>query len=242
MQAKTAATVNDKVQRPRMAQKAERRRSAIMAAAEELFARRGYDATRLHDVAEMLGITGAALFYYFKDKDSLYDAVMENAFSSFTERLREVLSSDATIPQQIERAVDVWIDTIVERPALGRLILRHIVDNEQHPNRRIYPASDAFLRLAFEMFDRGRQTGELDPIHDHPYHATSAIVGSTIFYTSALAPLVPSGDFNPLSPQQIAAHKRDAKRITRRYLGIKSKRQTPDRKVAASSKKRAKKA
>jgi len=223
-----------------MAQKAERKRSAIMAAAEEQFARRGYDATRMHDVAETLGITGAALFYYFKDKDALYDAVMENAFSSFTARLREVLSSDATLAQQIERAVDVWIDTIVERPALGRLILRHIVDNEQHPNRRIYPASDAFLRLAFDMFERGRQTGELDPIHDHPYHATSAIVGSTIFYTSALAPLVPAGDFDPLSPEQIAAHKRDAKRITRRYLGIKSRPRSHEAKQTQPSRKRAK--
>jgi TetR/AcrR family transcriptional regulator len=213
-----------------MAMKAERKRAAILAAAEEQFARRGYDATRLDDVAETLDITGAALFYYFQDKESLYDAIMKNAFSTLTQRLSDVLTSDATIVQQIERAVEVWIDTIVERPALGRLILRHIVDNEQHPNRRIYPASDAFLRLAFALFEKGRQTGELNPIHDHPYHATSAVVGSTIFYASALAPLVPAGDFNPMSSDQIAAHKRDAIVLTRRYLGITSKPRTRETK------------
>jgi hypothetical protein len=134
-----------------------------------------------------------------------------------------VLSAPTSIAERIERAVEVWIDNIVARPALARLILRHIADNEQHPSRPVYPTSDVFLRLAFTLFEQGRKTGELKPIHDHPYHAASAIIGSTIFYASALAPLVPSHDFDPLSAKQVDAHKRDAVRIVRRYLGMKAK-------------------
>jgi TetR/AcrR family transcriptional regulator len=198
-------------------------RSAILAAAEEQFARAGYVATRLDDVAEAMGMTAAALFYYFKDKGALYDAMMENAFAKLAASLGEVLSAPTSIAERIERAVEVWIDTIVARPALARLMLRHIADNEQHPSRRVYPASDAFLRMAFALFEHGRKTGELNPIHDHPYHAASAIIGGTIFYASALAPLVPSDDFDPLSAKQVDAHKRDAVRIVRRYLGIAAK-------------------
>ena len=149
-------------------------RTAILAAAEEQFARAGYVATRLDDVAEAMGMTAAALFYYFRDKGALYDAMMENAFAKLAASLGEVLSAPTSIAERIERAVEVWIDTIVARPALARLILRHIADNEQHPSRRVYPASDAFLRMAFALFEHGRKTGELNPIHDHPYHAASA--------------------------------------------------------------------
>jgi TetR/AcrR family transcriptional regulator len=198
-------------------------RSTILAAAEEQFAQGGYAATRLDDVAEALGMTGAALFYYFRDKGALYDAMMEKAFGTLASRLGEVLSAQTSIAERIERAVEVWIDTIVARPALARLMLRHITDSEQHPTRRVYPASDAFLRLTFALFEHGKKTGELNPIHDHPYHAASAIIGSTIFYASALAPLVPSGDFDPLSAEQVAAHKRDALHIARWYLGIGAK-------------------
>lgn len=201
--------------------KAERTRSAILAAAEEQFARRGYAATRMDDVAEALGMTGAALFYHFRDKSALYDAMMEQAFGALTSRLGAVLSEPATLSERIERAVEAWVDTIVARPALARLILRHIADAEQHPTQRVYPTSDAFLRLTWPLFNEGKRSGELDPIHDHPYHAASAVIGSTIFYASALAPLVPSGDFDPLSPAQVAAHKRDALRTARFYLGIK---------------------
>jgi TetR/AcrR family transcriptional regulator len=214
------AAVHGKVQRPRAAQKAERMRSAILDAAERLFARCGYAATRLDDVAEAMGMTGPALFYYFRDKGALYDAMMENAFGALAARLGEALSTRASISERIERAVEVWVDTIVARPALALLMLRHIADSEHHPQRRVYPASDVFLQLTFELFEQGKRSGELNPIHDHPYHAASAIIGGTLFYVSALAPLVPSGDFDPLSPEQVAAHKRDAVRLTRAYLGM----------------------
>jgi TetR/AcrR family transcriptional regulator len=219
----TIVAAKKKLPSPRAAVKAERMRSAILAAAEEQFARCGYAATRLDAVAEAMGMTGAALFYYFRDKGALYDAMMENAFATLAASLGEVLSAPTSIAERIERAVEVWIDNIVARPALARLILRHIADNEQHPSRPVYPTSDVFLRLAFTLFEQGRKTGELKPIHDHPYHAASAIIGSTIFYASALAPLVPSHDFDPLSAKQVAAHKRDAVRIVRRYLGIQAK-------------------
>src|SRR3546814_10910828 len=54
--------------------RAERTRAAILAAAEELFASRGFATTRLQDVADAVKMTRAALFYYFKDKQSLFDA------------------------------------------------------------------------------------------------------------------------------------------------------------------------
>lgn len=219
----TAVAASKKIPSARTVLKAERMRSAILEAAEAQFARRGYAATRLDDVAEAMGMTGAALFYYFKDKGALYEATMEKAFGTLTARLGEVLSAKTSIAERIERAVEVWIETIVARPALARLILRYITDSEQHPHRPIYPASDVFLRMTFALFEQGKKTGELNPIHDHPFHAASAIIGGTIFYVSALAPLLPTGDFDPLSAKEVEAHKRDAVRSTRLYLGIGAK-------------------
>ncbi len=206
----------------RIEAKAERTRAAILDAAEQHFARRGYASTRLDDIAEELGMTGAALFYYFRDKGSLYDAMMERAFGSLTSRLAEVLAKAGSISERIDAAVEAWVDSIVARPALARLMLRHIADADQHPTQRVYPTSDALMGVMWPLFNEGKKSGELNPIHDHPYHAASAIIGGTIFYAAALAPLVPApGDFNPLSPEQAAAHKRDALRISRFYLGMK---------------------
>jgi len=200
--------------------KAERTRAAILAAAERLFAKRGYAATRLEDVADAVGVKRAALFYYFRDKQALYDAVIEEAFRGLVAHLEAVLSADGPIGARVEAAVETWVDAIQARPALARLVLRHAADAEEHPATPIFPAAERLLRIAWALFEEGRRSGELQPLHDDPFHAASALIGTTVFYLSALAPLLPLRAFDPLGPEQMAAHKRDALRTARRLLGI----------------------
>jgi TetR/AcrR family transcriptional regulator len=211
--------------------KAERTRAAILAAAEGLFARRGYAATRLEDVAEAVGVKRAALFYHFRDKQGLYDAVIEDAFGMLAARLDEAFSVPRPIAERIERAVEAWVDAIVARPALARLILRHAAEAEEHPAQPLFPAAERLLRVAFSLFEQGRASGELQPVHDDPFHTASALIGATVFYVSAFAALLPPGDFDPLAPEQVAAHKRDALRTVRRLLGIGTPRRTAERTV-----------
>src|SRR5512134_1089065 len=200
--------------------KAERTRAAILAAAEHLFARRGFAATRLEDVAQAVGVKRAALFYHFRDKQELYDAVIEDAFGTLVACLDEAFSIQRPIAERIEQAVDAWVDAILARPALARLILRHAAEAEQHPTQPLFPAAERLLRMGWSLFEQGRASGELQPVHDDPFHAASALIGATVFYVSALSALLPLGDFDPLAPEQVAAHKRDALRTARRLFGI----------------------
>jgi TetR/AcrR family transcriptional regulator len=204
----------------RQPHKAERTRAAILAAAEGLFARRGYAATRLEDVAEAVGLKRAALFYHFRDKQALYDAVIEDAFGGLVGRIDAAFSQPGPVAPRIERAVEAFVDVIVARPALARLILRHAAEAEEHPTTILFPAAERLLRMSWSLFDEGRRSGELEPLHDDPFHTASAVIGATVFYVSALASLLPPGDFDPLAPAQVAAHKQDALRTARRLLGI----------------------
>jgi TetR/AcrR family transcriptional regulator len=200
--------------------KAERSRAAILAAAERLFARRGYAATRLEDVGEAVGLKRAALFYHFRDKQALYDAVIEDAFGALVARLDEAFSVPSPIASRIERAVEAWVDAIVARPALARLILRYAAEAEERPAQSLFPAAERLVRTGWSLFEQGRASGELQPLHDDPFHSASALIGATVFYVTALASLLPPGDFDPLAPEQVAAHKRDALRTARRLFGI----------------------
>jgi TetR/AcrR family transcriptional regulator len=200
--------------------KAERTRAAILAAAEPLFAKQGYAATRLEDVAEAVGVKRAALFYHFHDKHALYDAVIEAAFGDLVARLDAALSAGGPIAARAEAAVGAWVDALMARPALARLVLRHAADAEERPATSLFPAAERLLRMAWSLFDEGRRTGEIQPLHDDPFHAASALLGATVFYVSALGALLPSADFDPRAPANAAAHKRDALRTARRLLGI----------------------
>jgi len=206
--------------RARRPSKAERTRAAILAEAERLFARRGYAATRLEDVASAVGVKRATLFYHFRDKQSLYDALIEDAFGDLVARLEAALGSTGPIAARFEAAVAAWVDAVAERPPLARLVLRHAADAEERADDRLFPAAERLLRDGWRLFEEARRRGEIDPLHDSPFHAASALVGATVFYAAALAPLLPLDGFDPLAPDQVAAHKRDALRTARRLLGI----------------------
>lgn len=203
--------------------KAERTKAAILTAAENHFSSLGFAATRLEDIAEELGITRAALFYYFKDKQMLYDAMIADAFGGLTDQLEAIIeSSTGTASERIELAVGAWVDSVVARPNLARLIMRFVADGVDKPAQRVFVGNEQIPVKYFQLFEQGRKTGELKPLHDDPFHAASAILGNTVFYVAALSALLPN-QFEPLAPAQAAAHREEALHSARRLLGIKNR-------------------
>jgi AcrR family transcriptional regulator len=53
-------------------------REAILERAAKLFSRKGYTGVSIRDIAQACGITNAALYYHFKNKDDLYLAVLRH--------------------------------------------------------------------------------------------------------------------------------------------------------------------
>ncbi len=85
--------------------RSERTRSAILAAAEDLFAERGFAATRLEDIAERVGIKRASIVYYFKDKRELYEAVLSSVLGGLHQALNAELSRHEVLGMRIEAAM-----------------------------------------------------------------------------------------------------------------------------------------
>jgi TetR/AcrR family transcriptional regulator len=217
--------------------KADRTRAAILAAAEQEFARRGFVAARLEDVAAAVHLKRATLFYHFRDKQALYDAVTADAFGALIARLTEVFAA-AGVPviERMERAVGAWVDTVTARPTLARLILRHAAEADEHGLQALFPLAGHFVEVAWKLFEEARARGECKPLHDDPFHVASVVIGATVFYVAALAPLAPSASFKPvLTPEQVAAHKDDVLRTVRLLLGIPASK--PRRTAAKAAKK-----
>jgi AcrR family transcriptional regulator len=56
-------------------------RSRLCQLALELFAEQGYEKTSLREIAERLGVTKAALYYYFKSKEDIVRSLVEDYFA-----------------------------------------------------------------------------------------------------------------------------------------------------------------
>ena len=175
--------------------RAERTRKAVLDAGEELFAERGFEATRLEDIALRVGIRRASLVYYYPDKRRLYDAVLARVLGDLHARLEEALASEAPLPARIEAAAAPQ-----RRPALAvhtqaftALVQRHVLDRPEFRRERLAP---------------------IDPVH-----VASTVVGSTVFLVAAMPALLPGGRHEPLGKAQLAAHEEEMLRVVRRLLG-----------------------
>jgi TetR/AcrR family transcriptional regulator len=200
--------------------RAEKTRAGILAAAEALFAERGFDATRLEDIAERVGIRRASIVYYFKDKRELYDAVLEDVFGGLHDALAEVLASGETLPEQIEAGVSAWVDSVGRRPSIARLILREVADANRERGVGVLEQTQRLRQLIqHEVLDRpNRKQTKLAAVD--PVHLASAVAGATIFFVAAMPTLVPDLGFDPLSRERLEIHKQEVLHIAQRLLGI----------------------
>ncbi len=93
----------------------------ILDAAEALFARKGYQATSVGEVAGAVGIRSPSLYNHFRNKEALYRAVLERLLDRFAAPMEALAHGPITE----ERLLD-WLDTIVRmhhaNPNLARLL------------------------------------------------------------------------------------------------------------------------
>ncbi len=200
--------------------RAEKTRAGILDAAEALFAERGFDATRLEDIAERVGIRRASIVYYFKDKRELYDAVLEDVFGGLHDALAEVLVRSRTLTEQIEMGVLAWVDYVGRRPSIARLLLREVADANREHGAGVLEQTQRLRQLVqHEVLDRpNRKQTKLAAVD--PVHLASAVAGATIFFVAAMPTLVPDLGFDPLSREQLEVHKQEVLHIAQRLLGI----------------------
>src|SRR5271169_3641258 len=79
----------------------EESRAAILKAAAREFAELGIAGARTDAIAREAQVNKALLYYYFKDKETLYGAVLDDAFTGMKARVFQVLDSDLAPRQKI---------------------------------------------------------------------------------------------------------------------------------------------
>ncbi|MDY6880650.1 MAG: TetR/AcrR family transcriptional regulator [Thermodesulfobacteriota bacterium] len=69
--------------------KSDEKRKKIIQAAGDCFARFGYDKTTMDDIGKRVGLNKASLYYYYKDKESIYTEVVYAETEQFMEALQK---------------------------------------------------------------------------------------------------------------------------------------------------------
>lgn len=94
----------------------------LMTAALQLFITRGYSATTVREIVEAAGVTKPVLYYYFKNKEGLYLAIMEKAYGIFEHQVAVTIDAPGTARERMLRFCLGLFDSITENLAIVRLL------------------------------------------------------------------------------------------------------------------------
>lgn len=121
-----------------------------------MFAQCGYEAVSMREIAAAVGIQAAALYYHFPDKQSLYLATMDYAFSNQLQRPISALSGNGSPIAQLQRFVTTLVQDLTNDPDLLLLLQRERLDGDEARlkllvDRLFAPPLLALIRLLEEL-------------------------------------------------------------------------------------------
>ena len=139
------------------AQREKRRR--ILRAAITVFARNGYHASKVGDVAKEAGVAYGLVYHYFGSKEQLLDTIFRRTWTNMLEAVEEVERSEGPAREQIRGLARIVLGSGQLDPDLIRVLVRAVARGPQLEQEidEIGRAFDALERVVA----RGQATGEL---------------------------------------------------------------------------------
>ncbi|MGB8064144.1 MAG: TetR/AcrR family transcriptional regulator [Candidatus Sulfotelmatobacter sp.] len=165
-------------------------RLAILRAATEEFALKGYAGARTEGIARAAGVNHTLLFYHFKTKEQLYSEVLEDIFSAWFERVSGALDRKASAQERMLAYVNSYFDFIAESPLAPKLVqqeqLRQCSASSEHLRRMVEPYIRPVQRKLMALLKEGISTKEFHDLDiEHCIHSLSALV--VFYFTNNLA-------------------------------------------------------
>ncbi|MEQ3551732.1 TetR/AcrR family transcriptional regulator [Pseudonocardia nematodicida] len=133
--------------------------------ATRLFAERGFAGTSLQDIADALGITRPALYYYVRSKDELLaKLVIEVTEGPLVEINRFVDAPDLDPVQKLRGMVEVFVGRQTSQPERFRLLIRSEAELPAELTEAYAASRRAVLKAVVTVVDEGVRTGRFRPV------------------------------------------------------------------------------
>lgn len=107
----------------RIVKDAEERRNEILDVAERLFCAKGFDNASTNDILEEIGIARGTLYYHFKSKEDILDAMIERLTNQMVEKAA-VIALDESIPV-LERLTRTMLSLNIDNE-LGDMVMEQV--------------------------------------------------------------------------------------------------------------------
>jgi len=110
-------------------------RRKLLNSARRVFAREGFEAARIEDIAAGTGFTRGAFYAHFKSKEDVFFALLEQQVKEHVQNIRALLEPCSSVEERVEAMRDYYLARIADRQWV-MLVLEYKLFAVRHPNLR----------------------------------------------------------------------------------------------------------
>ena len=138
---------------------AEATKAKILSSAVTLFSKNGFDATTGDDIAKESGFNKALIYYYFKNKAGLYEAVMSGLFDSIYKEVVESKKCCDSATAELRAFIETYAAYAQKHPYFPALLLRELSDSGAHLPEMMFASMRRLFVLLSEILHKGEEEG-----------------------------------------------------------------------------------
>ena len=160
-------------------------RNQILDAAEQLFAEQGFARTTIKQIGRAAGVNSALLYYYFADKEELYQEVLRRLIGNLVERTSGSLDRPGPPESRLRALVAAQAEAIASNPRFPRLLVRELAESDAaHAVGPLHVLAATTFRRLCDLVREGQAAGVFRRGLD-PRFAAISIVSQVAYFTIA---------------------------------------------------------
>ena len=131
----------------------------IITNAIQLFSKKGYAAASMDELASMCGLNKAMIFYYFKNKKGLYEAVLRQVLEEIQQTVIEENKAHKKPADELAGFIRTYAHFACTHPYLPALLLKELSDSGAVLPETLFRAMRRLYALFSDILKRGEEKG-----------------------------------------------------------------------------------
>jgi TetR/AcrR family fatty acid metabolism transcriptional regulator len=137
------------------------KRERILIAAERVFARCGFFAARVSEIAKEAGVADGTIYLYFKSKDDLLISLFESRMKQVNVLLAKAIADKGPV-DQLRAFITAYLQLVHDEPAAAEVLTIELRQSSKFMKEYDNPEFADFLRMLGGIVTRGQDDGVLD--------------------------------------------------------------------------------
>ena len=134
----------------------EERRRQILDAAVRAFAKKGYHACRVSDIAEEAGVAYGLVYHYFESKDAVLESIFREMWGLMVGAINAVEEIEESPREQLRKSCAIVLRTWRDYPDVVRVLVREVARSGEQLQREVEEIAHAFEALQ-RIVNRGQE-------------------------------------------------------------------------------------